>query len=92
LEKLAPRPKGDLLCIFDPPRVGLGKDGGRYLDALDRFAPAKIIHIGCDPDSFAKDVMKIRVAGYRCHAIFALDLFPQTHHVESIAIFEKIET
>ncbi len=68
--------------IVDPPRVGLTKE---VRQALIARAPARIISISCDPATAARDVKALTGAGWRLERLVALDLFPQTAHVETVA-------
>ena len=74
--------------ILDPPREGLGV-GFKEIEASLRtkFNANRILLVGCDVDSFAKDVARFIQAGYRLEKLGVLDLFPQTPHVESLALF-----
>lgn len=68
--------------ILDPPRAGAGKN---VVDQLTFLKPKKIIYIACDPVSLARDLKTFSSAGYRVENIRAYDLFPHTHHFETIA-------
>ncbi|MEU1208803.1 TRAM domain-containing protein [Nocardia sp. NPDC005825] len=74
------------VVVLDPPRAGAGKD---VINALSEHSPRRIVHIGCDPASFARDVGLYRSAGYHPVALRVFDAFPGTHHVECIAAFER---
>ncbi|MFF0634672.1 class I SAM-dependent RNA methyltransferase [Nocardia sp. NPDC004151] len=74
------------VVVLDPPRAGAGKD---VINALSEHSPRRVIHIGCDPASFARDVGLYRSAGYHPVALRVFDAFPGTHHVECIAAFER---
>jgi tRNA/tmRNA/rRNA uracil-C5-methylase (TrmA/RlmC/RlmD family) len=68
--------------VLDPPRAGAGK---AVIDQLLFLRPAKIIYVACDPVSLARDLKVLVSGGYRLEQIKAFDLFPHTHHFESIA-------
>jgi tRNA/tmRNA/rRNA uracil-C5-methylase (TrmA/RlmC/RlmD family) len=68
--------------VLDPPRAGAGK---AVIDQLLFLRPAKIIYVACDPVSLARDLKVLISGGYRLEEIKAYDLFPHTHHFESIA-------
>lgn len=70
--------------VLDPPRSGAGRE---VAEALVGFAPAQIVYVACDPVALARDAGILRTAGYRLDALRALDLFPNTHHVECVARF-----
>lgn len=67
--------------VLDPPRSGAGK---AVLEALAAVKPAQIVYVACDPIAFARDVAILAGLGYRLEGLRALDLFPNTHHVEAI--------
>jgi len=72
--------------VLDPPRSGAGKD---VVSAMVARTPARIVHIGCDPASFARDAGLYIDAGYHFEALRAFDAFPGSHHVESIGLFVR---
>ena len=69
--------------IVDPPRTGLSNDARRRLVDL---RPEKLVYVSCDPVTLARDVKDFLGGGYRLTQLEALDLFPNTPHVESIAV------
>ncbi len=78
---------GSASVILDPPREGLGHDFDTIESMLrSTFAPKQVLYIGCDVDSFAKDVHRFIQKGYQLKRLGVLDFFPQTPHVESLAI------
>ncbi|WP_280233118.1 class I SAM-dependent RNA methyltransferase [Nocardia cyriacigeorgica] len=74
------------VVVLDPPRAGAGKV---VIGAVAAAAPDRIVHIGCDPASFARDLGLYRAAGYELTALRAFDAFPATHHVECLALLER---
>jgi 23S rRNA (uracil1939-C5)-methyltransferase len=73
-------------CILlDPPRQGLGKAAA----LLPLLAPKRILSISCDPATLARDLALISKDGYRLTRITPIDMFPQTHHIESVALLER---
>lgn len=74
------------VVVLDPPRTGAGKE---VVPALTEHDPARIIHIGCDPAAFARDLGLYQSAGYRLTRLRAFDAFPATHHVECLALLER---
>ncbi|WP_459547092.1 class I SAM-dependent RNA methyltransferase [Nocardia sp. X0981] len=78
-----PRPQ---VVVLDPPRAGAGKV---VIEAVTGADPDRIVHIGCDPASFARDLRLYLDAGYRATALRAFDAFPATHHVECLALLER---
>lgn len=75
------------ILIADPPRAGLTPE---VHDSLNTIQPLQIAYISCDPATLARDTKKILHKGYRLLSVTPFDLFPQTSHIESISLFEKI--
>lgn len=69
--------------VLDPPRAGAGKTVVRQLIAS---GPRGIAYVSCDPASFARDVGYFRAAGWELAALRAFDLYPHTHHLETVAL------
>lgn len=73
------------VVLLDPPR-----EGARDLMApLVALAPARIVYVSCSPESLARDGAMLVAGGYRVTGLRAVDMFPQTAHVEVIARFER---
>jgi tRNA/tmRNA/rRNA uracil-C5-methylase (TrmA/RlmC/RlmD family) len=70
--------------VLDPPRSGAGK---AVVGSLTRLGVAQVVYVACDPVAFARDVALFAEAGYVLGDARALDLFPHTHHVETIGTF-----
>jgi 23S rRNA (uracil1939-C5)-methyltransferase len=73
--------------VLDPPREGADRVN---LDAALR-ARRRVVYVSCDPQTLARDARRIEAAGLRLTGATALDLMPQTYHVEVIAIFERAD-
>jgi len=73
------------IILLDPPRRGLGKTAG----LLPRLQPERIIYISCDPATLARDLALLAGLGYPLKQLVPVDMFPQTHHIESVALLEK---
>jgi len=74
-------PPGPEVVLLDPPRTGLAR--GAASDLLALGAP-RVVYLSCDPATLARDLAALCHGGYRVVAIRVLDLFPQTHHVETL--------
>jgi tRNA/tmRNA/rRNA uracil-C5-methylase (TrmA/RlmC/RlmD family) len=74
------------VVVADPPRRGLGRD---LVDALCERAPARVVHVACDPAALARDVALFGARGYRLAELRAFDAFPMTHHFESVALLDR---
>ncbi len=72
------------VAVVDPPRTGLGQDG---VDVVTAALPKRIVYVSCDPASLARDSRLLRAAGYYLDWAAPVDMFPQTHHVETVARF-----
>ncbi|MGV1005295.1 MAG: class I SAM-dependent RNA methyltransferase [Candidatus Nanopelagicales bacterium] len=70
--------------VLDPPRKGAGR---AVLAALSAAAPARICYVACDPVALARDAATLCGLGYELTAIRVFDLFPNTKHIESVALF-----
>ncbi|MEO7720488.1 MAG: TRAM domain-containing protein [Pseudolysinimonas sp.] len=73
--------------VLDPPRAGAGR---AVLEALASVGPAQLVYVACDPIAFARDVGTLAALGYRLERLRALDLFPHTHHVETVAALVRV--
>ncbi|EMF0087433.1 23S rRNA (uracil(1939)-C(5))-methyltransferase RlmD [Enterococcus hirae] len=71
------------VIVVDPPRKGL--DARFIVSAID-MAPAKLVYISCNPATFARDAKLFAESGYEVKKVQPVDLFPQTHHVELVAL------
>jgi len=74
------------LCLVDPPRAGLGREGVKALVGLN---PRQIISMSCDPATLARDTAALVKAGYVMRQLKVMDFFPQTAHIECLAWLEK---
>ncbi|GAB4345540.1 MAG: 23S rRNA (uracil(1939)-C(5))-methyltransferase RlmD [Desulfobulbaceae bacterium] len=73
------------LVLLDPPRRGMGKAAS----LISQLEPEKIICISCDPATLARDVRRLTGEGYQPARIVPVDMFPQTHHIETVVLLEK---
>jgi 23S rRNA (uracil1939-C5)-methyltransferase len=73
------------LAIIDPPRAGLSqKIVRRIVDA----APSRIVYVSCNPTTLAPNAAQLVEAGYRLVKVRPVDMFPQTPHIECVALLE----
>lgn len=71
------------VAVLDPPRTGAGRE---VIDLLAAADVPRVIHIGCEAASFARDVGLYRGHGYAVEDLRVFDSFPLTHHVECVAV------
>ncbi|HSI87564.1 MAG TPA: class I SAM-dependent RNA methyltransferase [Pyrinomonadaceae bacterium] len=69
------------LALLDPPRAGTEKE---TMMRLIELRPRHVVYVACEPSILARDLKRFLENGYAIERIQALDLFPQTHHVETI--------
>lgn len=74
------------LVIIDPPRTGLGKNA---LSAVVNLAPTRIVYVSCDPATLARDVKVLAACGYELGEVQPVDMFPQTYHIECLAVLNR---
>ena len=67
--------------LLDPPRAGAEPEAVR---GIINLRPRQISYVSCDPATLARDLLALTSAGYRLASVRAFDLFPQTHHVETV--------
>ncbi|MCH3942623.1 MAG: 23S rRNA (uracil(1939)-C(5))-methyltransferase RlmD [Atopobiaceae bacterium] len=72
--------------VLDPPRTG---STVTFLDGVCSLAPARVAYVSCNPETQARDVALLRRGGYVLDSLQAVDLFPHTRHVESVAILSR---
>lgn len=72
------------VVVADPPRTGAGKE---VVSAIAAAGPERVVHIGCDPATFARDAAAWQAEGYVMDQLLAVNAFPGTHHFETIARF-----
>lgn len=76
------------LVILDPPRVGLSP---KALAKILALKSGRIIYVSCNPTTLARDLAQFCQKGYRLETVQPLDMFPQTSHVEAIAVLARID-
>ena len=73
--------------LLDPPRAGADAE---TIENLLRLKPKQISYVSCEPSTLARDLRALTENIYRIESIAALDLFPQTHHVETVVSLERL--
>ncbi len=72
------------LVVLDPPRTGAAAPAAQ----IARLKPRRVVYVSCHPATLARDAKVLVAAGYELAAARVLDMFPHTHHVEAMALFE----
>jgi len=80
---------GSASAILDPPREGLGESFSEAANSLEQLHVNELVLVGCDPDSWARDLSRWFAKGWRIRRFMVIDLFPQTAHVESVALLRR---
>jgi 23S rRNA (uracil1939-C5)-methyltransferase len=80
-----PMPRADFIFL-DPPRAGARRE---VIDAVAKNAGERICYLSCDPVTFSRDAARLTASGWRLSTLDLLDLFPNTHHVETLSSFER---
>ncbi len=83
---LAGQPHRADVAVLDPPRSGAGRE---VIDLLAAADVPRIIHIGCEAASFARDIGLYLARGYRVEDLRVFDSFPLTHYVEGVAVLTR---
>lgn len=78
--------KADIIVV-DPPRKGLTED---FINKAVAVEPRRIVYISCNPATLARDLKLFDERGYTAREIQPVDMFPQTYHVEAIALIQKM--
>ena len=74
------------VVVLDPPRDGAKKAVAGIVD----LAPRRIVYVACDPAALARDLASFAARGYELTGLRAFALFPMTHHVECVAVLERV--
>jgi 23S rRNA (uracil1939-C5)-methyltransferase len=74
------------VVVVDPPRAGLSKKVVRRV--IECNAP-RIVYVSCNPTTLAPNAAQLSEAGYRVRRVRPVDMFPQTPHIECVALLEK---
>jgi 23S rRNA (uracil1939-C5)-methyltransferase len=75
------------LMVLDPPRGGAGKDTVRE---IARLRPERLVYVACDPATLARDARHLTDLGFHLLEVQPVDMFPQTYHIEAVAVFEPV--
>jgi 23S rRNA (uracil1939-C5)-methyltransferase len=86
-KELDSAPAGSACAVIDPPRAGCSVT---VLKSLRSQALRRLVYVSCDPATFARDAARLAKSGWKLLRVRPADLFPQTSHVESVGLFERV--
>ncbi|APT93687.1 RNA methyltransferase [Corynebacterium phocae] len=86
VEKVADQLPSPAAVVLDPPRTGAG---AKVVATVAAAAPQQVIHVGCDPATFARDLQYWQESGFFPTNLAVINAFPGTHHVEAVALLER---
>ena len=75
------------VIITDPPRSGMNP---KTIQDILKISPKKIVYISCNPATQARDIKLLVESGYKLLKIKSVDMFPQTFHIENVALLVKL--
>lgn len=85
LEAPAPQPAPGVV-LADPPRAGMAR---KALQRAAALGAGRFVYVSCNPTTLAGNGAELRELGYRLATVAPVDMFPQTHHVETVALFVR---
>ncbi len=75
------------VVVVDPPRKGCSRE---VLETIAKMSPDKVVYVSCDPATLARDCAVMKELGYEAVKLSAVDMFPRTVHVESVALLSRV--
>ena len=77
--------KADVIVV-DPPRKGCDI---KLLEAIGKTRPERVVYVSCDPSTLGRDLKILEEQGYKTIEVQPVDMFPQTAHIENVALLVK---
>jgi 23S rRNA (uracil1939-C5)-methyltransferase len=74
------------VCVVDPPRAGLSQ---KVVRRIIEAGPRRVVYVSCNPTTLAPNAAQMVEAGYRLERVRPVDMFPQTPHIECVAVLER---
>ena len=75
------------VVVIDPPRAGLSQ---KIVRRLIECEAKRIVYVSCNPTTLAPNAKQLEEAGYKLRRVRPVDMFPQTPHIECVALLEKV--
>ncbi|MCS6710521.1 class I SAM-dependent RNA methyltransferase [Brachybacterium sp. EF45031] len=72
--------------VLDPPRAGAGRE---LMEVLTDLVRDRIVYVSCEPSTLVRDLVTAEQRGWRVTDLRAVDLFPHTHHLETVTVLER---
>jgi 23S rRNA (uracil1939-C5)-methyltransferase len=85
LRELVAKAPSPQVLVIDPPRAGLSK---KVVRRIIEVAPRRIVYVSCNPTTLAPNAAQLAEAGYVLRRVRPVDMFPQTPHIEVVALLE----
>lgn len=76
------------VLVVDPPRAGLSK---KVVRRIVESSPKRIVYVSCNPTTLAPNAAELVEAGWTLKRVRPVDMFPQTHHIECVALFDRTD-
>jgi 23S rRNA (uracil1939-C5)-methyltransferase len=76
------------VLVVDPPRAGLSR---KVVRRIVEASPKRIVYVSCNPTTLAPNAAELVQAGWTLRRVRPVDMFPQTHHIECVALFERLQ-
>lgn len=88
MEEMAQNGERADVVFMDPPRAGSDR---RFLSSVVTLSPEKIVYVSCNPETLARDLAFLIHNGYQVKRIQPVDMFPHTHHIETVVLLNRSE-
>ncbi|HYM58088.1 MAG TPA: 23S rRNA (uracil(1939)-C(5))-methyltransferase RlmD [Solirubrobacteraceae bacterium] len=75
------------VCVVDPPRAGLSQ---KVVRRIVEAGPKRIVYVSCNPTTLAPNAAQLVGAGWRLQRVRPVDMFPQTPHIECVALLDRV--
>jgi len=86
MRELVERASRPDVLVVDPPRAGLSQ---KVVRRVIEAGPKRIVYVSCNPTTLAPNAAQLAEAGYALRKVRPVDMFPQTPHVECVAVLER---